>query len=318
MLVGGPTKVWTLDVGVHLPLIDFGTGSLTLDHLLAFAATADELGYATLSANDHLVWQRPWLDGPAALAGVLSHAGTMALATSICLVNVRHPVVVAKWLTTVARLTGSRVIAGLGPGSSAADHAAVGISFHDRWARFDEAFAAVKALVQGRSMPTGTFYDVADVHLEPLPARTPEVWFGSWGSDRRLRALAAIADGWTASGYNTTPTRFTEARGRLDDHLVACGRDPARFPDIIATMWLAVTDTRREADRLLHDVLAPVLRRPADELAAQLPIGPPEHCIALLQAYADAGAQEVLLWPISDPIDQLHRFDALVRPHITS
>ncbi|HSJ44108.1 MAG TPA: LLM class flavin-dependent oxidoreductase [Euzebyales bacterium] len=307
-----------MDVGAHLPLIDFGAGSTTLDRLVAFAATADELGYATLSANDHLVWQRPWLDGPAALTSVLSHAGRMTLATSICLVNVRHPVVVAKWLTTVARLAGNRVIAGLGPGSSGADHAAVGIRFDERWARFDEAFTAVKALVQGRSVPTGTFYDVMDVHLEPLPARTPEVWFGSWGSDRRLRALAATADGWMASGYNTTPTRFAEARGRLDEHLVACGRDPSGFPDIIATMWLSVTDTQGEADRLVHDVLAPVLRRRADELAAQLPIGRPEHCIELLQAYADAGARQILLWPISDPIDQLHRFDALVRPHITS
>jgi alkanesulfonate monooxygenase SsuD/methylene tetrahydromethanopterin reductase-like flavin-dependent oxidoreductase (luciferase family) len=82
-------------------------------------------------------------------------------------------------------------------------------------------------------------------------------------------------------------------------------------------MWLSVTETQREADRLINDALGPVLGRDVDELAALLPIGPPEHCADLLQAYADAGAQQVLLWPISDPIDQLHRFDELVRPHLT-
>lgn len=308
-----------MDFGVHLPLIDFGEGSLTLDQLQTYAATADELGYDTLSANDHLVWRRPWLDGPAALASVLGHTGSMTLATSICLVNIRHPVVVAKWLTTMARLSGTRVIAGLGPGSSEADYTAVGIPFAQRWARFDEALAVVKALVQGHCAPTpAAFYDVADVRLEPLSARPPEVWFGSWGSDRRLRALAAAADGWIASGYNTTPSAFAEARRRLDGHLGACGRDPTGFPDMIATMWLQVTGTRREADRLLGDVLGPLLNRDVDELAAQLPIGPPEHCIDLLQAYADAGAQQILLWPIRSPIDQLYRFNDLVRPYITS
>lgn len=306
-----------MDFGAHLPLIDFGDGSLALDQLQAYAATAADLGYATLSANDHLVWRRPWLDGPAVLSSVLAHTGSMTLATSVCLVNVRHPVVVAKWLTTVARLSGSRVIAGLGPGSSAADHAAVGLPFDQRWARFDEAFAAVKALVRGRPVPAGRFYERADVHLQPLPTRIPEVWFGSWGSDRRLRALAATADGWLASGYNTTPDRYVDARARLDAHLVACGRDPAAFPDAIATLWLHVAATQHDADRLLRDVLAPALGRDAGELAARLPIGPPEHCVDVLQAYADAGARQVLLWPISDPIDQLHRFDALVRPGIT-
>lgn len=306
-----------MDFGAHLPLIDFGDGSLALDQLQAYAATAADLGYATLSANDHLVWRRPWLDGPAVLSSVLAHTGSMTLATSVCLVNVRHPVVVAKWLTTVARLSGSRVIAGLGPGSSAADHAAVGLPFDQRWARFDEAFAAVKALVRGRPVPAGRFYERADVHLQPLPTRIPEVWFGSWGSDRRLRALAATADGWLASGYNTTPDRYVDARARLDAHLVACGRDPVAFPDAIATMWLHVAPTQHDADRLLRDVLAPALGRDAGELAARLPIGPPEHCVDVLQAYADAGARQVLLWPISDPIDQLYRFDALVRPGIT-
>ena len=307
-----------MDFGAHLPVIDFGEGPLSLDQLQAYAATAEELGYATLSANDHIVWQRPWLDGPTALTSVLTHTGSMTLATSICLVNVRHPAVVAKWLTTMARLSGSRVIAGLGPGSSGADYAAVGIPFDQRWARFDEALDAVKALVQGHEAPVGRFYDVAGVRLEPLPARPPEVWFGSWGSDRRLRALAATADGWMASGYHSTPAGFADARARLDAHLVACGRDPQTFPDIIATMWLYVTGSRREADRILTDVLGPVLKRSADELAAQLPVGPPEHCIELLQAYADVGAQQVLLWPVNDAIDQLHRFDALVRPHVSA
>ena len=305
-----------MDFGVHLPLIDFGEGTLTFDQLRTYARTAAELRYATLSANDHLVWRRPWLDGPTALTSVIEHTGTMALATSIALVAVRHPVVVAKWLTTLGHMTDSRIIAGLGPGSSSGDYAAVGVPFEQRWVRFDEAFRAVKALVHGEQPPKGQFYDLSHVRLDPLPTRRPEVWFGSWGSDRRLRALAQAADGWLASGYNTTPAEFAEARTRLDGHLAVCGRTPNACPDIIATMWLYVAGNQREADRMLTEVLAPTLGKQAHELAARLPVGPPDHCIELLRSYATAGAQQILLWPIDDPINQLRKFDELVRPSV--
>jgi alkanesulfonate monooxygenase SsuD/methylene tetrahydromethanopterin reductase-like flavin-dependent oxidoreductase (luciferase family) len=305
-----------LDFGVHLPLIDFGDGMLTFDQLRTYARTAAELRYTTLSANDHLVWRRPWLDGPTVLTSVVEHTGTMALATSIALVTIRHPVMVANWLMTLACMTDKRIIAGLGPGSATGDHAAVGVPFEQRWSRFDEAFRAVKGLVRGEPVPAGQFYDLSQVRLAPVPPRAPEVWFGSWGSDRRLRALAEAADGWLASAYNTTPTAYVEARTRLNGHLTACGRSPKACPDIIATMWLYVAESQRDADRMLTEVLAPTLRRPADELAVRLAVGTPEHCIELLRTYADAGAQQILLWPIHDPIDQLRQFDELVRPSL--
>lgn len=220
----------------------------------------------------------------------------------------RHPVVVAKWLTTLGHLTDSRVIAGLGPGSSRADYTAVGVDFEQRWARFDEAFDTISALIRGGQAPAGTFYDASQVRLDPLPAKAPELWFATWGSDRRLRALAQRADGWFASGYNTTPAEFTDARGRLDGHLLACGRDPTAVPDAIATMWLYVTSDDRERDRVLGDVLAPLLRR------APLPGCRSDH--TLLRLYANAGAGQILLWPIEEPTGQLHMFADLVRPHI--
>lgn len=305
-----------MDFGVHLPLIDFGDGLLARRELRDYTATAADLGYATLSANDHLVWQRPWLDGPTTLTSVHGEAGDMALATSISLPAVRHPTVLAKWLTTVGCLTDNRIIAGLGPGSSSADYAAVGVPFEERWARFDEALRAVKALIRGDPAPSGTFYDLVGVRLEPLPLTPPEVWFGSWGSDRRLRAMAQIADGWMASGYNTTPEGFAEARERLDGHLTACGRDPAALPDLIATMWLYITDSREEAQHVLQEILPGILHRDPDQLAGQLPIGPADRCIDLLDSYERAGAHQILLWPIRDPLRQLHLFDQLVAPNV--
>ncbi|MGZ4589794.1 MAG: LLM class flavin-dependent oxidoreductase [Actinomycetes bacterium] len=292
-------------LGAHLPLADLGDGGATAADLRAYARTARDLGYTTLAANDHLVWRHPWLDGPTALASVVSAAGDMVLATSITLPVVRHPVVVAKMLTTLAALAEGPVVGGLGPGSSRLDYDAVGIPFEERWARFDESLRLVRSLVRGEPADPGTYYTV-ESQLSPIPDRPPQVWFGSWGSDRRLAAMAAAADGWFASAYNATPDQYAEARTRLHDHLRMAGRDPDTFPDVIATMWLYVTDSRREAELLRTEVLAPTLNRdPA--LLADLPIGSAEHCAEVLTRYADAGAREVLVWPIRDAIHQLER-----------
>ena len=61
-----------MEFGVHLPLISFMGEQRSLDDLLALTRAANDLGYTHLCANDHLVFSRPWLDGPTALAAVLA------------------------------------------------------------------------------------------------------------------------------------------------------------------------------------------------------------------------------------------------------
>jgi alkanesulfonate monooxygenase SsuD/methylene tetrahydromethanopterin reductase-like flavin-dependent oxidoreductase (luciferase family) len=293
-------------VGAHLPLADFGDGTPTATDLVHYARVAVGCGMSTLSANDHLVWGRPWLDGPTALASVAAEADRMTLATSITLPVARHPVVVAKTLTSLAAMARGAVVGGLGPGSSRADLAAVGLPFEERWARFDEAFTVVRALVRGEPAAAGTYYRADDVLLAPLGERPPQVWFASWGSEHRLAAMAAVADGWFASAYNATPEHYRATRSRLDEHLRAAGRDPATVPDAVATTWLYVTERRAEAEHVLVEVLAPVLGRDPATLG-HLPIGGAEHCAAALDAYAQAGAREVLVWPLRDPVRQLEK-----------
>jgi alkanesulfonate monooxygenase SsuD/methylene tetrahydromethanopterin reductase-like flavin-dependent oxidoreductase (luciferase family) len=307
-----------MDFGVHLPLADLGQGLLSGGDLRAYTSTAAELGFDMVSANDHLVWRRSWLDGLTCLASVVGSAAGMQLATSVALPAVRHPVVLAKAIASLAVLSDGPVIAGLGPGSSAADYDAVGLPFTERWARFDECLRLVRALVRGETPEDGRYYQVGDLRLDPLPSTTPQVWFGSWGSDVRLRRMAGAADGWLASAYNTTPEHFADARLRLDEQLVAEGKDPTTYPHAIATAWMYVTHDQAQAVRLASQTLAPLLGREPGELLANLPIGTPVHCVELLDAYDDAGANRILLWPIHDPIQQLQVFSEEVRPNTAS
>src|SRR5690349_360486 len=239
--------------------MDFGHQSFTLDNLIHYAETARRLGFRALAANDHLVYSKPWLDGPTALAAVLSHSGTMDLVTTVTLPVVRGPIPLAKALGALDLLSGGRLIACVGPGSSARDYAAAGIPFEERWKRFNESIQALRAL-WGRDGTAfrGSFYNTEGITLEPWPAQAsgPPLWVGSWGSTAGLKRVARLADGWLASGYNTTPELFAKNLQQLQKFLAAGNRDPVSFPNAIATMWLFVTEDRAKSERMLREVLA--------------------------------------------------------------
>ena len=98
--------------------------------------------------------------------------------------------------------------------------------------------------------------------------------------------------------------------------LVTAGKDPATFPNAIATMWFYVTEDDREAERILAEVLAPALNRPILELRERLPIGSARDCARKLTAYQIAGVQRVYLWPLADELKQVETFMDKVVPWI--
>ena len=311
-----------MELGVHLPLMPFGDEPLSQRRLEAAADAARDCGFAALSANDHLVFQTPWLDGPTALASVLGRSGELALATTVALPVLRGPVALAKALAAIDLLSAGRLVAGLGPGSSERDYRVAGIPFDERWARFDEALLVLRALLRGEPMPEAPrFYPVPpDLELAPGPhgeAGIP-LWVGSWGSRAGLAGVARAADGWLASAYNTSPDGFAAARTLLAGLLERRGRAADGFPNALATMWTLVTESAAERDRALAEVLAPVLRRDPAALREQLCIGPAGHCAQLLARYAEAGCERVYLWPLGDEPRQLELVATAVAPQVAS
>ena len=309
-----------MDFGVHLPLMEFGEERLSLGRLGRAVDTARECGFAAVSANDHFVFQRAWLDGPTALASMIERSGRLTLATTLSLAVLRGPVPLAKALAAIDILSGGRLVAAVGPGSSKRDYDAVGVSFEQRWRRFDEALAVLRALLEREPLPEDArYYPVPfDIELAPGPHQREGVplWVGSWGSRAGLARVARSGDGWLASAYNTTPERFSAARTMLARALEDQGRAADSFPNALATMWTWVSNDRAEGDRVLADVLAPLLNRDPDELRGQVCVGPAEHCAELLSRYAQAGCQRVYLWPLGEEQRQLELVASEVAPMI--
>src|ERR1700683_1272795 len=122
----GLGRTAVMDAGVHLPLIDFGGEGFSYRRLAETVDAARECGFAAISANDHFLFSAPWLDGLTALAAVAERSGGMKLVTTLALASLRGPVPLAKAFSALDILSGGRVIAGVGPGSSRADYEAVG------------------------------------------------------------------------------------------------------------------------------------------------------------------------------------------------
>lgn len=302
--------------GAHLPLIDFDGQSWENGRLAGYTDAARELGFEFISANDHLIFARPWLDGIVALASVVERGGNMRLATTVALSVIRGPSALAKAAAALDIISGGRFVLGVGPGSSEDDYRCARVNFDERWPRLDESIRVLRAQLKADEPPFhGRYYTTEP--LEPRPTRPdgPPIWIGSFGSDAGIRRVARFGDGWLASAYHTTPTRVAEGRERLSRALSHAGRTSDGFPCSLATMWMYVTDDKRAREAHLS-TLARMLNRPADVIDQQVLVGPAEKCAETLRAYADAGIDRVFVWPVGDAEPQLERFMGTVAPFV--
>jgi len=303
-----------MDAGVHLPLIDFGGEGFSHRRLAETVNAARECGFAAVSANDHFLFSVPWLDGLTALAAVADQSGEMKLMTTVALVTLRGPTPLAKALSALDILSGGRVIAGLGPGSSRADYDAAGLPFEQRWQRFDTAVRLIKGMLQPE--PAGGA-PAGGLLPPPWQSRGIPLWIGSWGSRAGMRRVARLGDGWLASAYNTTPEQFAENVKSLGGELQRLQRPPSDFPNALVTMWTWITDSRSDAEHVLSGVVAPLVGRDPAELRGRICVGSADECAELLSRYARAGCQRVHFWPLGDERRQIELIAGEVLPRIS-
>ncbi len=143
------------------------------------------------------------------------------------------------------------------------------------------------------------------------------MWIGSWGSRAGMRSVARAGDGWLASAYNTTPEAFTAVMEVLGGELESQQRPSGDFPNALVKMWAWITGSRSEADRVLSEIVAPLVRRDPAELRGRICVGSAGECAELLSRYARAGCQRVHFWPAGDERRQIELIAGEVRPQVS-
>jgi alkanesulfonate monooxygenase SsuD/methylene tetrahydromethanopterin reductase-like flavin-dependent oxidoreductase (luciferase family) len=117
--------------------------------------------------------------------------------------------------------------------------------------------------------------------------------------------------------YAAVGVPFDERWSRIEESvsmLRAAGRSVPDFPHALVTMWSFVTDSTVQADRVLREVLGPLLRRDPEDLRDQVCVGPAERCVDLLSRYARAGCRRVHFWPVGDERRQVELLAERVLP----
>jgi probable F420-dependent oxidoreductase len=281
-----------------------------------YAVRAEELGFAGLWSLDAVPGSAtarvPLLDGLHLLTTAAAVTGAIGLGIAVIVLPARNPAQLARELATIDRLSGGRLIAGVGVGRREPTAAGLGLPAERRARRLREGVEVLRALwADGEATYQGEIYRFAGLTLEPKPAQRPgpPVWFGA-GSPPALRRAARMGDGWLGAGSSPS-VAFAEQVRILEDALRTAGRDPAAFP-IGKRVYVAVEETEQRARQRLTPILDGMYSAPG--LTERVAVcGPPEACAAQLRDLTAAGAGELLLNPMYDHLEQLDALAAVAR-----
>jgi probable F420-dependent oxidoreductase len=120
--------------------------------------------------------------------------------TFVLKLPVRHPVLVAKQMTSTAVLTGNRLVLGVGTSPWREDYDVLGVPWARRGLRMDESLAVLRGLSAGGYFEFhGELYDVPPVKIAPVPSRPVPILIGGHG-EAALRRAARSGDGWLHGG----------------------------------------------------------------------------------------------------------------------
>lgn len=217
------------------------------DHL-ALSRTDESVYPGSTTGAFFLAAHAPWYEVFTVLAYVAAYCGGLELGTSIALIALRHPLVVAKQLATLSCLAEGDVFLGVGAGWLRAEYEAVGVPFTDRGERLEQCVGAIRDYWTGEPPAHGD----GEVHVPPglttfpVPRRPVPVLFGGV-SNAAISRAARLGDGWigmvqnwdgavaiTAEQVSRVRAAWRRERGRDDPILATVVPVPAavaRRPD---------------------------------------------------------------------------------------
>lgn len=212
------------------------------------ATTAEAAGFDAVFFTEHPIPSEAWLqtgghdalDPFVGLATVAAHTSSLRLLTNLTPLPFRNPLLLAKTVATLDRVSGGRLTLGVGTGYLKSEFFALGVDFDERNALFDESIATMRLAWTGESFSVdGLHFSARNSRALPTPMQSPvPIWIGG-NSKLSRRRVAEGAQGWMpmpnpreyAKARRSAPLETTEELrgmvGYLRDHAESIGRtDP--------------------------------------------------------------------------------------------
>jgi probable F420-dependent oxidoreductase len=214
------------------------------DDMLELAPVAEEAGFEGIMLADHLVvpekfdsrypyseggeapfdGETPFPEVFATIAALSQITTRLRFLINVYILPLRHPIQIAKDVSTAAIFSKNRTVLGFGAGWLREEFECLGIPFSKRGQRMDEQIPIVQRLLAGETVSAdGEYFQFDALRLSPIPTESVPMWVGGM-NPAALRRAGQFGDGWTGAGttFDQTISLLTQLRaererfGRLD------------------------------------------------------------------------------------------------------
>ena len=279
-----------MDIGIGLPNTVPDTEGRTL---IDWARHAEEAGFSTLGTIGRLVY--PNYEELIALSAAAAVTSRIRLTTGVLLAPLyTNSALFAKQAASLDRLSGGRLVLGLGLGGREDDFAASGVSTQGRGRRLEEQVAMMKRVWSGEAFGyTGG--------IGPPPARPggPEIILGG-ATQATFDRVARIADGWIMGGG--PPDLFAQAAAGVDKAWQDAGR-PGRARKLTLAYFGLGSEARSQAEGYLLHYYG-WLGEIANMIAGGAAVSP-EMVKSYVAAFEASGCDEIIFVPTASRLDQI-------------
>ncbi len=283
--------------------VGIGGGTVSGDRA-TFATVVD--GLEKLGFDSLWVAERaggPSLDPVVAMTFAAARTTRLKFGPSVMVLPGRNPVLLAKAMASLDRLSDGRLLPAFGLGvADAAEHQAFGVGRMDRAAWFNEALPLMRRLWTEEVVTHhGPRFHLDSVRVDVKPVQRPlDVWMGGIAPSE-LRRVGRLSDGWLPSFV--TPDDIRVGIATIEQHAGEAGRaiEPEHYGVLLAYSESPLPDRFLRAIELRQPG-----RHPGDLVASdrrELP--------ARIEAFIEAGASKFVVMPLDDPPDWSEELEAL-------
>jgi probable F420-dependent oxidoreductase len=323
--------------GVFLPsFVWSGDGPERAQGIRDFAREVENIGFDSIFITDHLLaakqfYSVSFLEPFTALSLVAGVTDRVKLGTSVMVMPIREPVLMAKQLATIQFLSNNRFILGAGIGWYPPEYAATGVKKSDRGPRTDEILDIIVPLLEGETVSyQGEFFNITDVLIEPKAGRRPPVWIGGGSqlADDASPDLPRFVDAvkkriLNSEGWIPRPTCPPDDIARdweeLQVYFKEHGRDPGELVVAHENFFHFVgTDDPVKARQEQHEAMLRVMSeaRGPEYLEKVYLFGTPDEVVESLQKRVDAGVHSFMLHTMTPDPAQLEQWATHIVPHV--
>lgn len=276
--------------------VDFGAALPTMKGVPEFARKAESLGYEYLCSGEHMMFHGPVPNSLINLAVAAGATSRIKLMSTVVLLPLYTPMVVAKLTSALDVASDGRYHMGIGVGGEfPKEFEACGVPVKQRGSRSNEALEVITKLWTEKNVTfDGRYSKFSGVTLDPHPAQKPHppIWVAG-RKEPAMRRAALYADGWIP--YMYTPEMLHESLEKIHQFGKEARRDLSKFRPglfIFASVYPDREEAREQAARALGKNYAQDFSKIAGRYTLY---GNPEDCRKRLKEYVDAGARTVLI-----------------------